>query len=516
MPTFRSPFSRLDTASSAAPRSLLVLALACAIYLAYAWYLFGFLPDDTYIFLRYARNWAHGLGPVYNEGERLQGYTSFLWLACLTLAERLHLPAVETAKVSSSVLGLGVVFVCWLLGREVARDGARTRVTLAPLLLLSFVDLPYWSVSGMETALFTLLANTSLLLYLLSWRRDSMLMWAALCTAVTALARPEGLLLAAFLGGCELRRTRGQLARRHWIAALCCALPVAAAVAASVWYYGDIVPNTYYAKRQVLSSALWNGTRYIRTFLSDSGGASIPLLAAVAFVDPARRRGVLVLGSWTALVGLYLIWIGGDSFAWLGTHRFMVPLLPAIAVLLDAGLRALDGWVLGAAPSSRARLFWRAAQVVIVVSMLNPTGLTARYRGRLGGDEELARLLAAAGRPGDWLLVGDIGTFGYYAPLRILDAFGLTDRYIGRQLVKDGYAHFGPSDAQKFVEYVLQRNPRFVILKGTQQDSRLAVTSENADAALHADPRFAERYLFVRQARRSPHLLFVSRADPIE
>src|SRR5688500_10686764 len=36
----------------------------------------SFTVDDSYISYRYARNFARGLGLVYNEGERIEGYTN--------------------------------------------------------------------------------------------------------------------------------------------------------------------------------------------------------------------------------------------------------------------------------------------------------------------------------------------------------------------------------------------------------------------------------------------------------
>jgi hypothetical protein len=38
------------------------------------------LVDDSYIFLRYAENFASGHGPVFNPGERVEGYSSPLWM----------------------------------------------------------------------------------------------------------------------------------------------------------------------------------------------------------------------------------------------------------------------------------------------------------------------------------------------------------------------------------------------------------------------------------------------------
>ena len=49
------------------------------------WY--DFVSDDAFIVARYARNIAEGHGRVYNIGDRVEGYTSVLWLL-LTVASR--------------------------------------------------------------------------------------------------------------------------------------------------------------------------------------------------------------------------------------------------------------------------------------------------------------------------------------------------------------------------------------------------------------------------------------------
>ena len=46
--------------------------------LALAWQ-HRFLQDDAFISFRYARNLATGHGLVWNPGERVEGYTNFLW-----------------------------------------------------------------------------------------------------------------------------------------------------------------------------------------------------------------------------------------------------------------------------------------------------------------------------------------------------------------------------------------------------------------------------------------------------
>src|SRR3989442_15928728 len=45
--------------------------------------------DDAYISFRYARNLVRGLGLVYNAGERVEGYSNFLWTLWCALGIKL-------------------------------------------------------------------------------------------------------------------------------------------------------------------------------------------------------------------------------------------------------------------------------------------------------------------------------------------------------------------------------------------------------------------------------------------
>lgn len=45
--------------------------------------------EDAYITFRYSWNFAHGLGAVFNPGERVFGFTSAPWMAWVALGLRL-------------------------------------------------------------------------------------------------------------------------------------------------------------------------------------------------------------------------------------------------------------------------------------------------------------------------------------------------------------------------------------------------------------------------------------------
>src|SRR5438046_1501989 len=45
--------------------------------------------DDAFITYRYAENLARGLGLVYNPGERVEGYSNFLWTLMMAVVVKL-------------------------------------------------------------------------------------------------------------------------------------------------------------------------------------------------------------------------------------------------------------------------------------------------------------------------------------------------------------------------------------------------------------------------------------------
>ena len=52
---------------------------AALLYALWAAWRRSWICDDAFISYRYAENFVHGLGPVFNPGERVEGYSNFLW-----------------------------------------------------------------------------------------------------------------------------------------------------------------------------------------------------------------------------------------------------------------------------------------------------------------------------------------------------------------------------------------------------------------------------------------------------
>jgi arabinofuranosyltransferase len=358
--------------------------------------------DDAFISFRYADNFAHGLGLVYNPGERVEGYSNFLWTVLLAGGLRLRLDVVSLAIALSFLAALGTIGVLVLWSHRLFRDrpGGLLMTSLAPLLFAAAGSQARYVVSGMETLLFGFLVVFAAYLFYLR----GLSLAAGSVFALAAMTRPEGfmywgLALAISLlpdrtahrrreeivpdrtassgreeiepgrtassgseeivpdrtaprGSEEIEarhpaRMRTAHAREGPRRALLLALGFGALFAPYfVWrwhYYGWLLPNTYYAKAAGFSAA-----RILRGWglLGEVAGwwSVYPLLLVALAALPAVRRGCATLRLSTAYVAataLYFVYVGGDFLVFFGP-RFLMPALPFLLLLASEGLCVLS------------------------------------------------------------------------------------------------------------------------------------------------------------------------------
>src|SRR5260221_9972554 len=106
----------------------LVLVLLGWWYLAERQYL---LIDDSYIAFRYAANLANGVGPVWNVGERVEGYTNPLWVLFMAAFARCKLDLTIPGAALSLVFAAGCVVLLERISR-LARPDAGLLTYLLP------------------------------------------------------------------------------------------------------------------------------------------------------------------------------------------------------------------------------------------------------------------------------------------------------------------------------------------------------------------------------------------------
>jgi arabinofuranosyltransferase len=404
------------------------------------------LFDDAMISMRYAWNFTHGQGLVWNPGQRVEGYTNLL--LTLVMAPFTWLLSKSSAVLAVQIVGLlvvlGCAYVVWKLAGAVAADmepGPRTLFTGAALLMaLSYYPLSFWSLTGMETGILTLLILWSL------WaierpsagRPHAAVHAIAVMMGLAYLARPDSILFAvplltyAILKARDLEQGDGSW-KRVALAAACLylALPVLQEVFRLV-YYGAALPNTYYLKLtgMPLADRLKNGVGFIGLYLWTHALLLGMACAAVALKPDRRKAFYLTL----VLIPIaYQVWIGGDPVS---LWRFMAPVQP-IAVILFA-LGAMEVLRRMAAPLStrrggRAFILLSVACVLSMDLIFGPQILLQRdwfpknfYAPRVNAAIALNRIATREASVG----VLAAGVIPYYTGLRATDFLGRTDPYI--------------------------------------------------------------------------------------
>ena len=398
------------------------LALALLPWLALlAWLASAsiFLTDDAFISFRYARNLLDGHGLVFNPGERVEGYTNFLWLvelAALWGAFGWRPEAAATWLSAACTVGALATMLWWIVRLQGSSRGLVA--WLATGLVCSSATFAKWtSGGGLETRQFTLFAVLAVALLTVATvgraaprprRARGMLCAASFCLAAASLTRPEGVLLAACCFAWHAAQSKlgggGFWPRRSELA--CVAGPFLAVVASHFlfrWaYYGEWLPNTYYAKH--VGAWYEAGLPYLAAAALETGLYLLLPLAALAAVWQWRRARGLALALPIVCVlshMAYVARIGGDHFEYRPLD-FYWPLLAAPAAV---GLLAV-GRLLARLTSKRLAPAWTllvSVPVLLYAGVLQGALLLGGPNsGTAAGDGWSGRLALTAENAG-WL-----------------------------------------------------------------------------------------------------------------
>ncbi len=500
--------------------------------------------DDAYISYVYAQNALRGYGLTFNPGERVEGFSNFLWTA-------MALPIVgagwDVGRVSSALgvaFGLGVIALTIRFPR---RLGIPASVGwMAALFLAADGSFALWSVSGLETPMMAFLVALGAFLYVgenfQPKNISAALPLSGIVFALAAMTRPEAgavfALVVAHQFAWRVIDQRKFFTRSDFVRAF-----LFVALFVPYWllrwrYYHAFLPNSFYAKVSVGGplAQILRGWEHTQTFVGVHLGWLILLPAVIALAtvsvryvrgrnaaasapyDDARSRertpfrsddvrraffGFTLFAAIILLYGAYIIYVGGD---W-SVGRFFVPMLAFAYLLIAAGIVFSVEYVVSKSKiknqkSKITQYISGAIGIMLALALWFTSAYNGEYKIFIGGfDAALAtHARIAAGKwlkqnvpPGTWIAVDAAGQVPYFSELPALDMFGINDTHIGRMPVAN--LGSGTPGHEKFdLGYIIARAPKYVIIYGTLFDN---VTEYKRANVQWTDQPELERFLTI-------------------
>jgi len=360
---------------------LLLLPLCYLLYEQQQAYM-GYVKDDTFISMRYARNFSEGRGLVFNYGQKLEGYTNFLWVMLTVPSYWLGVDPLSWVKGMGCLFGQLGIFVTYAIGRHFAGGRLDPFAWMGAAAYACSASVVLWSTAGLEPTLMALLCSGGTLLAMQlaaagpgGATNRRLAIGAGVVLAFAGLGRPDAhavVLLAGAAGLIDWLRCREKL--RDW---LICAGVITAILGpyhlARILYFGDLLPNTFYIKAAAGPEVWKQGQEFMIGLLSFTSnpvaftlaGAGVLATIACALVScrargrcapagpeardaegsdcesaPATQQARNFSKLWAAVACgfflLYLVKIGRDEMKW---YRLYLPVFPLLLALAGDGLR---------------------------------------------------------------------------------------------------------------------------------------------------------------------------------
>jgi hypothetical protein len=488
--------------------------VATLLFGAYRAYIVRWLCDDIFITFRYAENFLAGHGFVFNIGERVEGYTHFTWLCLITFVQWLGFGPEGATQWMGEVFYLITLATFAVISYRIAgREGLLVPIA-TPVLALHY-DFHIWASSGLETPFFTALVSLGFFTMCFSKSRPSVrYLLAGFLFTLGVMTRPDGVL---FLFLALAFETGMQWLNRAPVKIILSTigyflLPVIVfLVPYAIWkivYYGDLLPNTFYAKSGDVSY-FDQGFFYIWTYVRGYPTSWLILLAVPYLIvvwrgasgrflfrmrelaDDVRARSLVLALLFVVVYGVVFIARVGGDFMY---ARFIIPIVPLVYFIIEMSLRQL---LVTRRSLLKASI---VALLILVVSdkttrddYLTDTGSRGSAKVNdlsgisdecwfwthdLGNGLNLMSLQKIQGRIMRTFFEGESVTvvlrgqnnFAYYGTFQnCIEAAGLTDKYVARlPLVKRGRPGH---EKEPPWEYLMKRRANFIFFRHPQQDT---------------------------------------------
>jgi arabinofuranosyltransferase len=437
----------------------LILLMAGLHLLYYA----GWTHDDPYITFRYVENVASGKGFVFNEGDKLEGYSNFLFLIMLLPFKIIGMNLLGAAKLMGFFLYLSTVFLFFSFIFQHYRDIKPYHLISVFLLALSGTG-ALWALSGMETAVSIFCVAFAWMLFGKEIKQKSPgIPWSAIFILFAAMNRPEGAVfffaLLPFLIFLWFKNANLRKYIIFWL--ILFLIPYGIYNLWRIIYFGKLFPNTFYAKATgAFLPQLKAGIKYIWAFFLRNPYFFIIIPFLPLFF---KKRKSMEISTAAALVFAQLIFIllcGGD---WMPLGRFIAPVLVPLFFLFQETLIFIFNQLKKRDPGFKKRDALSLVCIILIITGIvmqykatRPIVYSAKTKNLYRPHIEIGIWFRENVPEGSLLAAEEAGIIPYYSKLPFIDLLGLVDSHIAH---KKGAMHF-----KHDVGYVLSRKPVYILL----------------------------------------------------
>lgn len=455
---------------------LIILLIACILFLLQLWYFGPYTIDDAFISYRYAQHLAQGHGFTWNPGcAPVEGFTNFLWVVVLSCFFIVTADLVVTSKILSAVAGIITIFLLERSSRTISQSNSA--LTAIPSLIFSLAPFTaFHSAEGLETTFYTMLI--SLVVYAaLRIQETESSKWVHLLYSgifLSGLTRPEGILFgAAIIISIIFSSNRYRLPLHSSLRSFTVFFILGVIYFIWRWkYFGYLFPNPFYIKHG-FSLYHSNGAEYVGWFLLIYALVPFIIFFSNIFRKNFSRKVYVIIAP---ILLILIFYLGVDPI--MGTaHRYLMPLFPVVLLLIVP--RSL-----GEQRSSSIIISAGCFLTIVIIFIATFSDLKKEAieytRGMNSAHIKLGKLLHSIySKPESRLLVcGDAGAIPYYSGFRTIDLIGLNNP----SLVHDGFSS----------DYIFNQQPDVLALYSKNGYEVSADLGNGNDGRLALSPRMKE------------------------
>jgi hypothetical protein len=485
-----------------------------------------FYPDtteDAFITFRYSEHLAEGFGfGAWNQrGERVEGYTSTLWMLALSAAPASGMRIETLAKALGVASQIGL---CWLLlayprarrdassSGDALLGGDADVFAIAALVCGLYLPGIWYATSGMEASAFGLLVALALLIPAMT---DAVFVVGLVYAALIAM-RPEGALIGAVFIALHgiAARADGRPLRTSASALLGWSAALVGLTGFRLATFGEWVPNTWFAKAAGAGDLHTRlGNAYVVDWANHHTVWVLAFaVAAAAVLRALRQSGARAQLGTAGVLGLaivftlYIARVGGDNPSAFPLWRQFLHVLPLFGLIVGLAICAVT--------QHRGLRFALATACIAVTHypILDTQPLPRQLAVAAERYPQFSHRppnpfyvwLARIAGPDAVIASAAAGEMPYLVDAQHVDMLGLNDREIAHQGRFDAD---GPIDSKSDIDSVMRRRPD--LIQSTLHSGRFEEVSPRENRILHRGemeaallnhPDFVRDYLYVRNA----------------